>query len=338
MNDQNGPGNDQEPKPEETKAPEQVKKKQNIFIRFISTFLIPLRMVQGFLNLKTWVKFTIISAVLILGADFFVWYLFNDKDYTFKALLISTVVLAFLATVVFLHRLYYEWMIGKYGITIVPRGKAQFLWPWIASCFIWFFFHGYMAPERVWFIHHAIVLFVVLTLIFDLDLIEGIVLGLVIGILSLGIVVANLKGWPWFSDIANWIMNIKLQSFCASGQLRIGIFLLGCFLFDWAHSHVKERWYFTRNAIERRRFGRTTEPILQEDLRYSREYPDGMEVLLGGSGTIFLKDTNGNVKFRLENIPMLTVKGRVLDRFIRDIGITSEGNKLTMEPKKKKVA
>ena len=83
------------------------------------------------------------------------------------------------------------------------------------------------------------------------------------------------------------------------------------------------RWRITHNEFEHRAWGRADDSLARGAKRVRSTYPDLLELLLCGAGTLLVYSANGNRELRrIPNVPMLFRVRKKLDRLLESQQVT----------------
>lgn len=211
--------------------------------------------------------------------------------------------------------------------------KLIFVWPLIVVGFLLY----YLAPDAAgatagqlewletlgWF-YLLLVLVVVVTLGVDLERNHA-VFWLVVFCLFffLGKWLADAKGFTLFGDIYNWLKDRNVKYDRGFG-LVLSVFLAAPFLVMLLWARLQHKWRITHNEFEHFSYGRADDSLARGAKRVRSTYPDLLELLICGAGTLIVYSATGRSELRrIPHVPLLFLVRKRIDRLMEMTAITT---------------
>ncbi len=139
----------------------------------------------------------------------------------------------------------------------------------------------------------------------------------------LGMWLSAVQGFTLFGNIYGFFAAFDLQ-FDPQFGLAMAV-ILGipyCVMLGWAR--LENRWRVTHNEFERRKFGSSEESLARGAKSVTTRFPDLLELLLAGSGTLVVRSATSRTLLReIPHIPMILVVRRKIDRLMETTAVTS---------------
>jgi fatty acid desaturase len=86
---------------------------------------------------------------------------------------------------------------------------------------------------------------------------------------------------------------------------------------------LNDKWRITHNEFEHHSWGRADDSLARGAKRVRSTYPDLLELLLAGAGTLIVYSANGNTELRrIHHVPMLPFVRRRIDDLLETIAVT----------------
>ena len=140
----------------------------------------------------------------------------------------------------------------------------------------------------------------------------------------LGLWLRDVQGITVFGDIYRFFAGLN-ASYNRSFGLVLSILLafpyVGMLLWAW----LNNRWRITYNEFEHYSWGRADDSLARGAKRVRSTYPDVLELLLCGAGTLVVYSATGRSELRrIHNVPLLFLKKRKIDRILEQTRVTME--------------
>ena len=209
--------------------------------------------------------------------------------------------------------------------------KLLFVWPLIVAGFVLWLFAPPGAVERLeicgW-VYITIIGLVVLTLGVDVNRNQSIFWGvLIFALWILGLYLNAVRQIPIFGWILNYFDNLNVQYDRGLG-MAISIILLIPYTIMFVYARFNDRWRITHNEFEHYSFGKMDEALGRGAKTIRTEFPDVLEYLLGGAGTLIVYSASGSQEIRrIQHVMFLTLVRRKLNKILETVSITSEGTR-----------
>lgn len=208
--------------------------------------------------------------------------------------------------------------------------KLLFIWPLILAGFLLWPFGNPSADyspqlEVLCWVYITVLGVVILTLGVDVNRNVAIFwFVLIFALWILGLYLKDVHNIPIFGPIWNWFNALDLQYSRAMG-LVISIILSVPFLLMCLVARVNDRWRITHNEFEHYSFGKMDEALGRGAKIIRTEYPDVLEFLLGGAGTLRVFSASGNQELRkIQHVMFLPMVRKKLNRILESVSITTE--------------
>lgn len=216
-------------------------------------------------------------------------------------------------------------------VSFTSYPKLLFIWPLIVTGLILWPFgpaaEGYSAQlEVLGWVYITVLGIVVLTLGVDVNRNVAIFwFVLIFALWILGLYLKDVQNVPIFGWIWNWFNALDVQYSRALG-LAISIILTIPFVLMCVVARVNDRWRITHNEFEHYSFGKVDEALGRGAKIIRTEYPDVLEFLLAGAGTLRVISANGNQELRkIQHVMFLPIIRRKLNSILESVSITTEG-------------
>jgi hypothetical protein len=142
--------------------------------------------------------------------------------------------------------------------------------------------------------------------------------------LFLGMWLEEKEGFTLFGNVYNFFESLKVQYNRGLG-LAISIMLAlpyGVMLI-WAR--MQNKWRITHNEFEHFSWGRADDSLARGAKRVRSTYPDLLELLLAGAGTLVVYSATGRSELRrIHNIPLLPLMRKRIDAILEQTAVTTQ--------------
>jgi hypothetical protein len=147
---------------------------------------------------------------------------------------------------------------------------------------------------------------------------------LIFALWILGLYLKDVQNVPIFGWIWNWFDAMNVQYSRAMG-LAISIILAIPFVLMGVVARINDRWRITHNEFEHYSFGKVDEALGRGAKIIRTEYPDVLEFLLAGAGTLRVISANGNQELRkIQHVMFLPIVRKKLNSILESVSITTE--------------
>lgn len=147
---------------------------------------------------------------------------------------------------------------------------------------------------------------------------------LIFALWILGLYLKDVHHVPVFGPLWNWFDAMNVQYSRAMG-LAISIILAVPFVLMGVVARINDRWRITHNEFEHYSFGKVDEALGRGAKIIRTEYPDVLEFLLAGAGTLRVISANGNQELRkIQHVMFLPIVRKKLNSILESVSITTE--------------
>lgn len=205
--------------------------------------------------------------------------------------------------------------------------KLLFAWPLIVAGFAfwpladWF---GVNAELLGW-AYLMIALVVVLTISVDLERNHAFVWLLIFIIFFLaGAWLSKLHTFTFFGNIYNYFDWLDV-TYSSGFGVALSLLLSGPYLVMMLWSRLNHRWRITHNEFEHYAWGRADDSLARGAKRVRSTYPDLLELLIAGAGTLIVYSATGRSELRrIPNVPMIFLVRRKINRLLESTAVTQQ--------------
>jgi len=139
----------------------------------------------------------------------------------------------------------------------------------------------------------------------------------------LGRWLSDVQGFTLFGDLYRWFADLDVMydkgfglAFAVLLAIPYGVMIV------W--TRLQHRWRITHNEFESYSFGRADDSLARGAKRVRSTYPDVLELLLCGAGTLIVYSATGRQELRrIRNIPLLPLKRRKINHILETTAVTS---------------
>ncbi len=223
--------------------------------------------------------------------------------------------------------------------------KLIFVWPMIVMGFLFWSVTGWGGSgwqEFIAWTYISISVLVLMTLGIDLERNYSIFwVAVISAIVLLCMYLADVMGLKLFSYIYRWFADLNLRyadfempdpndadKIIRFNGLRTYGLLLSIFLtipyavmMVWAR--LQHKWRITHNEFEHYAFGRSDDSLARGAKRVRSTYPDLLELMLCGAGTLIIYSATGNKELRrIKHVPLLYLLRKKINRLLETTAVT----------------
>jgi len=177
--------------------------------------------------------------------------------------------------------------------------------------------------EALGWIYLAILVLVVLTIGVDIER-NVAVFWLVVMLLFffLGRWLADAKGFTFFGDIYSFFDGLDVQYDRGMG-LMLSLLLAVPYGVVMVWARLQNKWRITHNEFEHYSWGRADDSLARGAKRVRSTYPDLLELLLAGAGTLIVYSATGRSELRrIHNVPLLPLKRKKINQILEQLRVT----------------
>jgi len=211
-----------------------------------------------------------------------------------------------------------------YSVTFHAYPKLLFTWPLLlAGPALWGLGSIGVGDELLGWIYMFILLVVLLTVSVDIERNHGFVWLVIFGLFFfLGRWLADAYEIPVFSTIYDWLGSLH-ATYAPGFGLALSILLAIPYAVMLLWVRIQNKWRITHNEFEHYSLGRADDSLARGAKRVRSTYPDLLELLLCGAGTLIVYSATGRSELRrIHNVPMLPLLRRKIDRILEYTAVT----------------
>lgn len=203
--------------------------------------------------------------------------------------------------------------------------KLLFIWPIIAAGFLFWFPAGWewVNNESLGWVYLLICVIVILTIGVDIERNHAVFWLAAIGMFFfLGLWLSEKTGFTFFGNVFNFFEDQEVAYNRGFG-LSVSILLLIPYLTMLIWARMQHRWRITHNEFEHYAWGRADDSLARGAKRVRSTYPDLLELLLGGSGTLIVYSATGRSELRrIPHVPMIFRVRKRINRLLEATAVT----------------
>jgi hypothetical protein len=139
----------------------------------------------------------------------------------------------------------------------------------------------------------------------------------------LGLWLRDVQGITIFGDIYRFFAKLNV-SYDRGLGLALSLILAVPYFSMLLWAQLNNRWRITHNEFEHYSWGRVDDSLARGAKRVRTTYPDVLELLLCGAGTLIVYSATGRSELRrIHNVPLLFLKKRRIDRILEQMLVTT---------------
>ncbi len=205
--------------------------------------------------------------------------------------------------------------------------KLLFVWPVIAAGFLlwptvaWW----QMDAEVVGWVYLVTLTLVMLTIGIDLERDHAVFWFVVfLALFFLGKWLdATFDNFTGIGDLYRILADRDVQ-YDASFGLCLSLLLLPPYLTMLIYARLQHRWRITHNEFEHYSFGRADDSLARGAKRVRSTFPDLLELLLCGAGTLVVYSATGRTELRrIPHVPMIFLVRRRINKLLETTSVTT---------------
>ena len=205
--------------------------------------------------------------------------------------------------------------------------KLLFIWPIILAGLLFWPLVSYWGAnaEVVGWVYLVIVASVILTLGIDLERDHAVFwLVVFLALFFLGKWLdARFETFTGIGDLYRWFADRDVQYDPAFGGV-LSLLLLPSYVIMLVYARLQHRWRITHNEFEHYSWGRADDSLARGAKRVRSTFPDLLELLLCGAGTLVVYSATGRTELRrIPHVPMIFLVRRRINRLLEATAIVS---------------
>lgn len=211
--------------------------------------------------------------------------------------------------------------------------KLLFAWPLIVAGFLFWPLGAVMNLEILGWFYLFIMIVVILTISVDLERNHAFVWLLVFAVfLLLGLWLSSSDyQFTFFGNIYNFF-DRRDVAYSRGFGLSLSLLLAGPYLVMMLWSRLNHRWRITHNEFEHYSWGRADDSLARGAKRVRSTYPDLLELLLGGAGTLIVYSATGRSELRrIPNVPMIFLVRRKINRLLESTAVVQQHDEAVLD-------
>ncbi len=223
----------------------------------------------------------------------------------------------------------------KHAVTFYSYPKLLFCWPIIAMGFaFWFlpFLDREPWGEVFGWIYLSVSALVILTISVDVERNHAVFwIVVALAIFMLGRWLSDAQHFTLFGNIYNFF-DARDVTYSRGYGLAMSFILIVPYVVMVIWARMQHKWRVTHNEFEHYSFGRSDDSLARGAKRVRTTYPDLLELLLAGAGTMIVYSATGRTELRrIHHVPLLPLKRRKIDRILETTAVTTTNAALEEE-------
>lgn len=216
----------------------------------------------------------------------------------------------------------------KAEVILYSYPKLLFAWPLVAFGFFMAPFGGldfeWAQGSAIGWAYLFTILIVIMTIGIDLERNHSVFwIVLVLLLMFVGMWLGSKFEVPVFKQIGEAFAELGVEYNWGFG-LSLSILLAIPFVVMVLWSRLSHKWRITHNEFESYSFGRADDSLARGAKRVRSTYPDLLELLLCGAGTLIVYSATGRTELRrIRHVPMLPLKRRAINRILETTSVTT---------------
>ncbi|MEM6458684.1 MAG: hypothetical protein AAF710_04765 [Planctomycetota bacterium] len=206
--------------------------------------------------------------------------------------------------------------------------KLIFIWPVIAAGFLFYPLAGPLGldAEVLGWVYLLVVTLTLLTVGIDLERDHAVFWAVVfLAVFFLGQWLdARFDGVTVVGNAYRWFADLDVRYDAALG-LALGVLLLPPYVVMIVYARLQHRWRITHNEFEHYSWGRADDSLARGAKRVRSTFPDLLELLLCGAGTLVVYSATGRTELRrIPHVPMIFLVRRRINKLLEATAVTTD--------------
>ncbi|MEM9882327.1 MAG: hypothetical protein AAF800_05375 [Planctomycetota bacterium] len=206
--------------------------------------------------------------------------------------------------------------------------KLIFVWPVIAAGFL---FYPLAEPfgldaEVLGWVYLLVVTLTLLTVGIDLERDHAVFWAVVfLAVFFLGQWLdERFDGVTVVGNAYRWFADLDVRYDAALG-LALSVLLLPPYVVMIVYARLQHRWRITHNEFEHYSWGRADDSLARGAKRVRSTFPDLLELLLCGAGTLVVYSATGRTELRrIPHVPMIFLVRKRINRLLESTAVTTD--------------
>lgn len=222
----------------------------------------------------------------------------------------------------------------KHEVVFHTYPKLIFVWPMIVVGFVLW---PFTAPtggglEVFGWVYLLLSAVVIMTISVDIERNHAVFWLVVFGLFFfLGRWLQDAKGFYFFNNIYNFFANLDVTYNRGFG-LAMSILLAVPYAVMLLWSRLQHKWRITHNEFEHYAWGRADDSLARGAKRVRSTYPDLLELLIFGAGTLIVYSATGRTELRrIPHVPLIFLVRKRINRLMEITAVTDMREKDLME-------
>ena len=203
--------------------------------------------------------------------------------------------------------------------------KLLFIWPIIAAGFLFWPLGGWawVNNESLGWVYLLICVIVILTIGVDIERNHAVFWLVAFAMFFfLGLWLSEKSGFTLFGNIFNFFEDQEVAYNRGFG-LSVSILLMIPYLTMLIWARMQQRWRITHNEFEHYAWGRADDSLARGAKRVRSTYPDLLELLLCGSGTLVVYSATGRSELRrIPHVPLIFWVRKRINHLLESTAVT----------------
>ena len=213
----------------------------------------------------------------------------------------------------------------KHEVVFHNYPKLLFIWPIILAGFLFYPLGGWswVNLESLGWVYLLLCVVVILTIGVDIERNHAVFWVVAFAMFFfLGLWLSERTGFTFFGNIFNFFEDLEVRYSRGMG-LSVSILLLIPYLTMLIWARMQHRWRITHNEFEHYAWGRADDSLARGAKRVRSTYPDLLELLLCGSGTLIVYSATGRSELRrIPHVPLIFLVRKRINRLLEATAVT----------------
>jgi len=217
----------------------------------------------------------------------------------------------------------------KHEVVFHTYPKLIFIWPLIVVGLVFWLIplswtEGEGTLEVLGWLYLSVVLMVVLTIGVDVERNHAVFWLVCFGLFFfLGRWLEDAKGFYFFNNVYRFFADRDVQYDRGFG-MALSVLLAIPYVVMMAWARFQNRWRISHNEFEHYAWGRADDSLARGAKRVRTTYPDLLELLLCGAGTLIVYSATGRAELRrIPHVPLIFLVRKRINRLMEMTAVTT---------------